>query len=281
MFKIIILASIVMCSLPSYAALIGHWEFNDTTESVGNFEDLELYNNATIQNGALYVEASNNDWARSLIKSTSSVGTIKDKTMVVQVTLGDYSAITGGGNGSFDINSAGSAFTLDRSTIDTFDAVVYGEGVADKWINGSNNHTRSKTADGQFIILYDESDATRFVTKEIAISFESVIVGGDEKFNITTFVDGVLQGDFLTGAISTYDTTNAEILFGVRHTLNGLTGPQGSLDAQILDAKLYNTALTTQQEYDEAAAAVGVNAPATLGVFAVALFTLLRVRRNK
>jgi Concanavalin A-like lectin/glucanases superfamily/Bacterial TSP3 repeat len=212
------------------AALVGQWTFENGSlaDSTGNFEALVLQGDATISNGALDVNGAGTNasgWA-----STSGSGgvAIGAKTLVSWITLQSLSEAV----------VAGSAMTIDSTTFDQFDGIVFAERDANRWMSGSNGFSRTPASFSEDSAL--ESSTGTMI--QLAITYEDV--AGTAR--ITGYRNGVLMGTYDSGPFATWAAGNQEIIFGKRHLSDPTNGP-GALDALIHEARLYDTALTQAQ----------------------------------
>ncbi len=209
--------STLMLSFTANAGLIGHWEFNadaPLADSTGNFDDLTL-TGASVVDGSLIM---NGTWAQA---DRNSSDTITNKTLISWVTLTDLN------------RGGGSALTLDTQGVDIFDAIVWNERNTG-WMNGSNSFTRS-TGDE-----IDLSTTVENVEQMLAITHS--VTGSTVTVNL--YIDGVLQDSDTYSAVASYGS-NAEILFGTRHTNPGPVG--NNFAGRVSEARLYDTALTEQE----------------------------------
>jgi len=221
------------CSLVSHcgADLVGHWTFeggNPLADSAGNFGDLVLQGNATITGDALDVNGSGitaSGWA-----STSGSGgvAIGEKTLVSWITLESLGAVA----------QAGSALTLDSTTFDQFDGIVFGEREVNRWMNGSNGFTRTP----EFEFAGANAVATTVGGPiQLAISYADL---GGGNVQITGYLDGVSMGSYASPNFASWAAGDQEAIFGIRH-IGGST--PGALDALIHEARIYDTALTESE----------------------------------
>lgn len=126
---------------------------------------------------------------------------------------------------------AGSAITLEAANGSTFDAVVFAERQANKWVAGSNSFVRTK----DLIAPFEESKPTELI--HLAIVFA-------EDNSITMYRNGKQYGEaYEQGELQTYVAGDARVLLGLRHTGVG----NGSLQAEIQAAALYSRALSTKE----------------------------------
>ncbi|MGH1433285.1 MAG: RICIN domain-containing protein [Lewinella sp.] len=202
---------------PIESDLVGHWDFSGSSplrDLTGNFSDLELKNNAQIQNDALDVNSGT--WAQAVGYEGE---TIREKSLVAWVRLDNLDVRTG------------SVLTLDLTDGNQFDGIVYAEREPRKWMSGSSGFDRTENPQPGF----QEVSTGELVM--MAITYADV--GGET--NVKIYRNGQLVGDYTKGSIREYGST-AEVLFGARHT-NG-QNQYGSVDARIEEARIYNGVLT-------------------------------------
>ena len=198
--------------------LVGHWTFEPGSELVdltGNFADVTL-NGATVDKGQL--DVGTGKWA---VASPYNGPEIAEKTLVSWLSLDDLDVQTG------------SALTIDRIATDEFDAIVYGERQAHRWMNGSSNFRRTQDAAPGF----EETETGVLI--QMALSYEDS--GGNA--HLTLYRNGELIGDYTQGALATWEANDGEVFFGLRHG-NATTGGPGNLDAHIEEARIYDSVLS-------------------------------------
>jgi len=206
--------------------LIGHWTFEpgiETVDLTGNWQDLQTFGGATITNGYLDVTGFS-DFAR--VQGYSGP-VIRSKTLVSWVSLDNLNI------------QSGSALTIDRITVDNFDAIVYAERQANRWMNGSSSFSRTQDA----VPGFAEMNANELVM--MAISYEDL---NNNNVRITLYRNGVQIGQYDDGPIGTWVAGDAEMWMGKRHG-SGTNGP-GQLDAKINEARLYGRTLSSTEVLD-------------------------------
>ncbi len=267
-FKIISIVILGLAAAPgsAHATLIGSWNFAGGTplvDSTGNFGTLQLNGSATVANGALNVSGSGTSttgWAETTGYSGPS---ISSKTMVAWGTL------TGLQSSAF----AGAMMSISALDRDQFDAIDYGEQIANTWINGSSYFSRTQT----FSPGYTETAANLNQLFEIAITYNFLGNGSEQ---ITGYINGISIGSYTTGNAATWTAGDTVVGFGPRAIQPGNV-PYGGIDATVDAAQLYNTALTQVQIQALQQPGTAVPEPTTLSLMGAGLFGLWRVRRRK
>ena len=208
---------------PTSPELIGQWTFepgSETVDASGHWGPLQLHGNATISDGQLHVHAAGYTpagWAHAL---TYDGSTIREKTLVSWVSVNNLHS------------RFGSAMTIDNISGDNFDAIVYAERHANRWMAGSSYFRRT-----QDVVMFNETIANEVL--QMAISYRDLGAGQVE---ITLCREGQQIGQYISGNMTQWYGPNAEILFGMRHS-HGLNGP-GGLEGSIEEARIYDGAMT-------------------------------------
>ena len=108
-----------------------------------------------------------------------------------------------------DVNERkGSILTIDKITVDEFDAIVFAERQPNQWMAGSSGFKRTEdltpgfaeTEDGQMVMM--------------AISYEE---GDDNNTRIKAYRNGDLIGSYQKGPLAEWPQGDAEIFWGLRH----------------------------------------------------------------
>ena len=197
--------------------LVGWWLFDSEKDEIGNWGDITLQG-AKIADGQLVVETEK--WAHALDYTGPD---ITELSLVTWVSLDDYN------------NTAGSALTLDKESVDQFCAIVWAEREDKQWMPGSSHFRR--TADFPDAVTEKETGEMVY----LAITYEDV----KNKYRITGYRNGENLGSFDMGDLRTWPAGDAEAIWGKRHA-NGLEGP-GELNAHIEESRIYNVALTEDE----------------------------------
>jgi hypothetical protein len=197
---------------------LGQWTFepgNELKDLVKNFGDLKLNGGATVTNGDLNLDT--NKWA---ITSGYKGPDIKEKTLVAWVYIDDL-----------DIK-LGAPIAINQTSSDSFDAIVYAERQARRWMAGSSNFTRTQdTVPG-----FEEKETGKLVY--IAISYENN--GGQAHVRI--YRNNDLIGDYTQGIMASWTAGNAEALFGIRAMIGGTI--YGWIGQRVEEARIYGTVLS-------------------------------------
>ena len=147
------LLSVVVCiSADVQHTLVGHWTFESGEEQkdlTGNFAAIVLQG-AEINNGQLDLGVSK--WA---VAGEYTGPTISEKTLVSWVSI-DSLAV-----------QRGSVLTIDKVSIDQFDAIVLGERITSHWMAGSSSFHRTTDPNPGF------EETNENVMIQIAISYEN------------------------------------------------------------------------------------------------------------
>ena len=150
--------------------------------------------------------------------ASASAGT--DKTLVAWV----FPAIL--------TQRGGSALTIQSG--DQFDAIVFGEKAAGRWMAGSNFFSRTQANQGGYAA--ETADAKTMV--QIAI-----VYGGGE---IRIYRNGKVYAAYRTKNIDLLSADHHFVVFGLRHLGGGSTYGE-RLAGEIEDARIYAEALTQEQ----------------------------------
>ena len=190
------------------------WTFEGSADDAARSIGGTLSGGARIAGGSLVLPD-----AQSIYKSAPIPVGLTEKTMEVWVTLGSLE------------QRGGSAFTIQTLNGVTFDGIVYGERIANRWMAGSNGFTRT-----QDVTSSDEYSAD-LLPVQLVITYSAA---GE----ITLYRNGKLIGGPYkpTGAAQGFATNGWQALFGLRHD-----GSNGYLQGSIHEARLYSKALSTAE----------------------------------
>ena len=254
--------SLVCLNAPANAALVGQWTFEPGSEFVdtqGNFPNVGLKGNASVSGGALDVNGtgtSSTGWA--VTEGGVYTGpAIVDKTLVSWVTMESLAP-----------PFAGSAITIDRTSGDHFDGIIFGERQTNRWMNGSSGFSRTQ----DFVPGFQETVTGQLVQMAITYDDADNVPGGT--MTITGYRNGVQIGQYNTGNGSSWSAGDAEVFFGLRHGSTG--GGPGGIDALIEEGRIYNEVLTQQQISElefvtPGSGATGTPEPSTFALLLIAL----------
>lgn len=213
---------------PLAAVLLGHWTFNEGEELIdrrGNWGDVTLSGNATVQDGELDVNGSGTNATGFAYTVGAYTGPeIRSKTLVSWFRMESLAV------------RAGSVITIDKLSADQFDGIIFAERQPNQWMNGSSHFRRTQ----DFAPGHAETGTDEMVM--VAITYEE-LDGGQVK--ITGYRNGEKLGEYMSGEFRTWPANDAEIIFGKRH--GTMPGGPGGLDARINEARIYGQAATALQ----------------------------------
>ena len=201
--------------------LIGHWTFENGVELedlTGHFGDIDLLD-AEVKDGKLHI--GNNEWAMTTGYKGPDIG--PDKTLVTWLYLDDLNV------------TRGATLAVNKSSGDTFDAIVYAERQPKRWMAGSSFFRRTQDANPGF----EEKETGKLI--QLAISYEDD--GGNAKIMI--YRNGDLIGDYTQGPIVSWKADDVEALFGPRALIGGTA--YGWVVARVEDARIYNAVLDEKE----------------------------------
>ena len=201
--------------------LIGHWTFEkgvDRKDLTGNFGDIE-FKGAEVKDGKLHI--GSNKWAITTGYEGPKIG--PEKTLVAWLYLDDLNV------------THGAPLAVNKSSGDTFDAIVYAEKHAKHWMAGSSNFKRTQNASHGSA----EKETGKLI--QLAISYEDD--GGNAKIMI--YRNGEIIGDYTMGPIVSWVAGDVEALFGPRALIAGTA--HGWVVARVEDARIYNAVLSEKE----------------------------------
>ena len=216
-FVVLLMLGLSMLTQAAQENVVGHWTFEpgeELKDLTGNFVDITL-KGAEVKGGQLDVGAGK--WA---VASGYDGPDIGEKTMVSWASLDNLDV------------QAGSVLTIDRISVDEFDAMVFGERQPHRWMAGSSFFRRTQDAKPGF----EEKKTGELI--QMAYTYEDE--GGNA--HIKLYRNGELFGDYTQGALATWEKDDAEVFFGIRHGNTG--GGPGNLDAHIEEARIYGEVLS-------------------------------------
>ena len=201
--------------------LIGHWTFENGVELedlTGHFGEIDLLD-TNVKDGKLHI--GNNEWAMTTGYKGPDIG--PEKTLVTWIYLDDLNVRNG------------ATLAVNKSSGDTFDAIVYAERQQKRWMAGSSFFRRTQDANPGF----EEKETGKLI--QLAISYEDD--GGNAKIMI--YRNGDLIGDYTMGPIVSWKAGDVEALFGPRALIGGTA--HGWVVARVEDARIYNTVLSEKE----------------------------------
>jgi hypothetical protein len=195
---------------------IARWTFETDTKDVIAGIPATLHGEARIADGRLKL-----DGKKSFAQSALLSREIREKTLEGWVTLANLE------------QRGGSVVSIEADKV--FDAIVFGEREPGKWMVGSSyfQRTRSLGADSE------AAGPTELI--HVAITYDS-------SNRITFYRNGAPHGKSYVpegenAALQTFGSTNAHLLFGLRHT----GSKDGRLAGEIEEVRLYDRALTSEE----------------------------------
>lgn len=201
--------------------LVGHWTFekgSETKDLTGNFANIVLKGAQVTSNGKL--DVGQGKWA---IAPSYTGPTIFEKTLVSWVSLQSTSV------------RAGSALTIDKISVDEFDAIVYSERQLHRWMPGSSNFKRTVDPNPGY------AETVLNVVVQVAITYQNV----NGKAHVRIYRNGNKIGGYTKGNMASWPRGDAEVFWGLRH--GSINGGPGNLDALIEESRIYNTVLTQEE----------------------------------
>ena len=201
--------------------LIGHWTFENGVERkdlTGHFGDIEL-RGAEVKDGKLHL--GDNKWSLTTGYKGPQIG--PDKTLVTWLYLDDLNV------------RRGATLAVNKSSSDTFDAIVYAEKFEKHWMAGSSFFRRTQDAPHGS----PEKETGKLI--QMAISYQDD--GGNAK--IVIYRNGEIIGDYTLGPIRSWTEGDVEALFGPRALIAGTA--HGWVVARVEDARIYNAVLNKDE----------------------------------
>lgn len=196
---------------------ISRWTFDaDGKDSVGTLH-AEPKNGAKVVGGRLIL-----DGEKAFAATLPLTQDLSSKTMEAWVSLNTLQ------------QSGGGVFTVQSLNGRVFDAIVFAEQKALRWVAGSEFFMRSRDLGGP-----DETSKPNELV-HVAVVY-------DAQGQIAFYRNGKLYGKPYTvpgePASKKFSVKEAQVLFGLRH----LGGGKGFLQGEIEEARLYDTALESEQ----------------------------------
>ena len=198
--------------------LVGHWTFEKGAELedlTGHFSEIDLLG-AEVKDGKLHI--GNNKWAMTTGYKGPDIG--PDKTLVTWLYLDDLNV------------TKGATLAVNKSSGDTFDAIVYAERQPKRWMAGSSFFMRTQDP----LPGFEEKETGKLI--QLAISYEDE--GGNAQ--ITIYRNGDRIGGYTMGPIVSWEEGDVEALFGPRALIGGTA--YGWVVGRLEDARIYNAALS-------------------------------------
>ncbi len=220
--------------------LIGHWTFEKGVEledHTGHFGDIEL-RGAEVKDGKLHI--GDNKWALTTGYKGPQIG--PDKTLITWLYLDDLNV------------RRGATLAVNKSSADTFDAIVYAERHEKHWMAGSSFFRRTPN------VAYGKAESETGKLIQIAISYEN----DNNMAKIMIYRNGEIIGDYTQGPIVSWVEGDVEALFGPRALIGGTA--YGWVVARVEDARIYNAVLSEKDINNLAVDTLDVEAEGKLAV---------------
>ena len=193
---------------------IARWSFDaDARDQLGSLHG-ELLGGATLRNGRLILDGNS-----AHLRTAPLARELREKTLEAWVALANLD------------QSGGGVLTVETSSGSVFDAIVFAERDARKWVNGSDNFRRSRALDG----VTETAKPGELI--HLAVSYRA-------DGTVAFFRNGVpYAAPYRPDAPIAVFPTDARVLLGRRHTGGGRAFLAGEID----EARLYDRALTPEE----------------------------------
>jgi hypothetical protein len=200
-------------STPLTPVPLARWTFEgEPYDKLGTMHG-ELVGGASIRNGRVILKGNG-----QYLRTKPLTQDVREKTLEAWLYLPTLK------------QGAGSAITLEAANGSAFDAVVFAERQANKWVAGSNSFVRTK-----------DLTAPLEESKPAEVIHLAIVYASDN--TITLYRNGKQYGEaYKQGELQTYLAGDARVLLGLRHTGVG----NGSLQAEIQAAALYSRSLSSK-----------------------------------
>ena len=193
---------------------LARWSFDkDARDQLGTLHG-ELLGGATLRNSRLILDGND-----AHLRTRPLGRELREKTLEAWVALANLD------------QSGGGVLTVETSNGAVFDAIVFAERGARKWVNGSNNFLRSRTLDG----VTETAKLGELI--HLAVSYRAD--GTIAFFRNGQPYDAPHKPD---APLVTFPA-DAHVLLGRRHTGGGRAFLAGEID----EARLYDRALTAEE----------------------------------
>jgi len=205
-------------NVPSVPLPLARWSFTtDARDELGNMDGV-LHGSATVSGGRLRLNGKD-----AFVETKPLAHDVRAKTLEAWVSLPNRGQRGGG------------VLSIQTPELLEFDAIVYGEREPKKWIAGSSAFQRTKDLDAAV-----ESSAPDTVVHM------AIVYGLDNRISVYRNGEPYAASYLPEGANSTlrtYSTGKSRVLLGLRHP----GAANGFLEGEILEARLYDRALTSEQ----------------------------------
>ena len=135
-----------------------------------------------------------------------------------------------------DLNvTKGATLAVNKSSADTFDAIVYAEHQPKRWMAGSSFFRCTQDANPGF----EEKETGKLI--QLAVSYED----DGRNAKIVIYRNGDVIGDYTMGPIVSWEAGDVEALFGPRALIRDTA--YGWVVDRVEDARIYNTVLDNKE----------------------------------
>ncbi len=190
------------------------WNFQDgLSDQVGEM-DVALIGGAQLDSDGLVLDGKG-----AFARTKRLAKPLSAKTLEAWVQVGDLNQQGGG------------VVSLQTSNGLVFDAIVYGEREAKRWMSGSDGFSRYASFGAN-----DETEQEKLI--HVAITYEA-------DGTITGYRNGLPYGRAYQANLATYAADSSEVVFGLRHGVDA--GGNRMFQGTVAQARLYDRALTAAE----------------------------------
>jgi hypothetical protein len=199
---------------PGFPAPYAVWTFNEGAHDLLGRVKAELQGGALIKDGALVLDGKG-----AFLRTEPLPEGVAARTLEAWVSPSNLTQRGGG------------VVAVEKVASHGFDAVVFGEKEARKWVAGSENFKRSQQTDGP------AEDSEQEVPVHVAISYAT-------DGTVSVYRNGKRYGEpYRKGELQEYAKGDVRILVGLRHTGAG----NGYFAGRIDEVRLYTRALSESE----------------------------------
>lgn len=193
---------------------IAHWDFESGTEDQLGLLDGELKGSARVENGQLVLDG------RGWMQTPAMTRNLSAKTLEARFVLQTLD------------QRAGGVMSVQTTDGQQFDAIVFAEQQARRWMAGSDFFNRTESVDGP------AEDSAGSASVCLSITYA-------EDGTISIYRNGVPYGRSYRKGVQMFAKDNTNILFGMRHGTNLSSGRM--FRGKVLEARLFDRCLTPDE----------------------------------